>query len=223
MWTAASEDEQVLKTLRFLGIPFVIIDRPVGRGSGYDLVAYDGEKAAVETVRYLASRGHRKIGFIGWDSQVVSSRVAGFRKAVSDLGLSGEDCPIFLGNLSRDSGRDLAFRCLSQGRVSALFIGHHHIGEGAVMAISQLGIAVPDDLSVIIYGSPTWAEVNCPAYTVVRLPDTEIGQQGMSMLLKKIENGERSPEQVWLDCELVVRDSVKDMWCGAGTTHLHNE
>ena len=116
-----------------------------------------------------------------------------------------------LGELSRESGADLACRCLETADITALFIGHHHLGEGAVMELVRMGVAMPDQLSVIVFGNPTWAQVMSPALTCIDLPDIEMGQVGMELLIKVLRGEQPETPRIMLDCTLVSRASVKDL------------
>jgi len=211
--TPVSEDGQIVERMESLNLPFAVVDRPVASSADYDLVAYDMKSATIRGVDYLIRHGHRRIGFIGWDSPVVRSRLDGFVSAVQDAGLDPEECPSCLGGISRDSGAALARECIEQGDITALFIGHHHIGEGAMTQIADMGIVVPDDLSVLVFGNPTWTQIVTPGLTCMDMPDAEMGSTAMEMLIASIMGTRTTTAKVWLDCKLVERGSVQNISC----------
>ena len=214
--TPVSEDGGIIERMASLNLPFAVVDRPVASSADYDLVAYDMKSAAIRGVDYLVRHGHRRIGFIGWDAPVVRPRLEGFALAIRDAGLNPEECPVHLGELSRDSGAALARECIEHGDITALFIGHHHIGEGAMAQIAGMGIGVPDDLSVVVFGNPTWTQIVMPGLTCMDMPDAEMGRTAMEMLIASLRGTRRTTAKVWLDCKLVERGSVRNI-SGNGT------
>jgi LacI family transcriptional regulator len=206
-----SSDIRSIQAISAMDIPFVLLDRPFRFPSNCFVVAYDMRGAAERGVEHLVAHGHTRIGFIGWDSPSVRPRVEGFADGVAKYGLDPADCPVMLGELSRESGADLACRCLETADITALFIGHHHLGEGAVMELVRMGVAMPDQLSVIVFGNPTWAQVMSPALTCIDLPDIEMGQVGMELLIKVLRGEQPETPRIMLDCTLVSRASVKDL------------
>ncbi len=211
--TPVSSDPDSLGAVVASGIPCVVLDRPLRNPFNHPSVTYDMAGAAGTVVNYLARRGHRRIGFIGWNSPAVGARAEGFREATRALRLPDEDCPILTGELTRESGARLVRECLEAGKehggITALLLGHHHLGEGAVMELARAGIRWPDDLSVVVYGNPTWAQMMHPAFTCVDLPDADMGKMAMEILIQMLRG--RPPQVVHtvLPCTLVERGSVR--------------
>lgn len=213
--TPVSSEPGSLRAIDESGIPCVVLDRPFRNPFNYPSVTYDMAGAAAAAVRYLALRGHRRIGFIGWGSPAVGARAEGFREATRALGLPDADCPVRVGELTRESGARLAWECLEgrteHGGITALLIGHHHLGEGAVMELASAGVRVPDELSVVVYGNPTWAQMMSPAFTCIDLPDAEMGRSAMEILIQMLRGKPPQAARTVLPCTLVERGSVKQL------------
>ena len=100
-------------------------------------------------------------------------------------------------------------------RPSALLVGNNLMTLGALAAIRELGLRIPDDVAVIGYDDMPWAPAFDPPLTAVRQPGYEMGRRATELLLERVEDPEREPQVVMLQPELIVRRS-----CGAGREPL---
>jgi LacI family transcriptional regulator len=203
------EGTESVQKLQMLNIPFVVLDRPFPSMFPYDSVAFDGGEAIALAVRHLYEKGHRSICYMGLASDDMEHRHASFRKACNDFGLDDAKCPIRLGLLAQGEGERLIGACKEE--CSAIVIGSHLIAEGVVKAMRNKGVVIPQDVSVVMVGNPIWTEIASPGFTAVELPHPGVGSIGMKKLLDRIEGSDKPKEQLWLDCSLVERASVKDL------------
>lgn len=205
------------RLLRDRGIPYVVVDRRLqGFREEYDYVGFSNRQGADLATEYLISRGHRRIGFLGWQTglPVISERKDGFLDALVRNGLDREVCPLLLGPHTRADGERLLERLLAEHKVSAVLAGHQYQAEGIVLALRRLGKRVPDDLSLIVYGRPAWTELADPPLVCVEMPDAELGERAVRRLVERIEGRAGGYVHDWVPPCLSPGASVAD---GPGT------
>jgi DNA-binding LacI/PurR family transcriptional regulator len=135
------------------GIPIVFWDNMAATDTG-DTVATDNYQSAYNATEYLAERGHREIGIIAGGEQNYPSteRLKGYRQALTDAGIAVNEgyiriCPFDIPAAKEDARSFL----LGQKSLTAVISGGYQFSVGLIMALNELKINVPDDLSVIIY------------------------------------------------------------------------
>ena len=95
----------------------------------------------------------------------------------------------------------------AERRPTALFAANNFIAIGALHALEELGLRVPEDVAVVCFDDLPEAMVTFPFLTVAAQPAFEIGRQGVAMLLDRLADPSRPPQEVMLPTELVVRRS----------------
>lgn len=179
---------------------------------GLSSVLVDNVAWAAAAVDHLLAMGHRRIGHVtGPLSRIISrQRQEGYRRALARAGISADPALEALGDFTVASGRSAAARLLRlPDRPTALFCANDESAVGAILAARDLGLRVPEDLSVMGFDDVTLAEIAQPALSTVRQPRLAMGVAAAELVLEMIEHGAgRAAERV-LDCELVLRDSVR--------------
>lgn len=202
------EGENSIETIIQSGTSLVLLDRLI-KGN-IDYVATDNFDAAYIGAKYLLEQGHRHIAYIGWDIglNTITDRNEGFFKAVAEFGLSRGDiifrrCPRL-----DEAGYIVTNEILDKHQPTALFIDQNNIAEGVVQALRERKLDIPKDISVLIYGDPSWAKLNVPEFTCVALPDIQIGTEGARILIDKLEDRDTAIQTILLSGNLVERGSV---------------
>lgn len=192
-------------------------------------VQVDNVGAAFEATSHLIGLGHRRIAFIGGPSSLttVRDRLKGYRQAMMELGSGVEESLVREGDFHFDSGYQAAVYLLSGAveRSTAIFASNDRMALGAMAAAIDLGVKVPDQLSIVGFDDTPTARYVRPALTTVSLPSYEMGTSA-ARLLFKLMAGEVTQETVWLPTNLVIRQSTArpfgertaDSWIGAGDT-----
>lgn len=202
------------KPLRDLKIPYVIVDRQLNGLplDSYDYIGFDNQVGAEIATQYLIDRGHRDIAFVGSDSRNyrINERYIGFRSAIIRNGLNLANCPIALGQETREEGLQLTNQILKNNNITALLAGHQYLAEGIILSFHQNKIKIPEDLSIIVYGGPAWTELSDPPLTHVKMPDIELGGPAAKNLIDRIEGNRIKTEQIVLNPILVPGQSVID-------------
>jgi LacI family transcriptional regulator/LacI family repressor for deo operon, udp, cdd, tsx, nupC, and nupG len=202
-------DPAVLETVN-TGLPVVCVDRSLAR-TKTDLVEVDNYHGALEAVNHLLDRGHKSIGLIEGRTHVSTSRERrrGYVDALAARGITPRKELMRAGDFKQESGRVLAQELLALRKPpTALFVCNNLMTVGALGALHQRGLRVPQDVAVVGFDDLPWAEALDPPPTVVRQPAYEVGRQAMELLLRRIVEPARPPVTVRLVPELIVRRST---------------
>lgn len=200
------------KTNPILGnMPVVYADRySTSRDASVGRVGVDNTLAADNATRYLLSLGHRSIGIISGDSLSGTSadRLKGFLHAMRSARIRPDRSMIHTGHNDMESGHQHAIQLLRRShRPTAIFCTNNLMALGALSAIQEIGIACPDEISLLGFDDFYWSTLLRPRLTVVRQPAREVGMVAARMLIDHIEGRPSVPNPVLLATQLIVRDS----------------
>ncbi|PYY06170.1 MAG: LacI family transcriptional regulator [Acidobacteria bacterium] len=205
-------DAVAKKATPILGnIPVVYADRyPAVRDSSVGRVGVDNALAADNATRYLLSLGHRMIGIISGDTSSGTSadRLKGFLHALSSVKIRPDRSMIHTGNNDMESGHQHAMQLLTRARrPTAIFCTNNMMALGALAAIQEIGLACPEEISLLGFDDFYWSTLLRPRLTVVRQPAREVGMIAARMLIDHVEGRPSVASPVLLATQLVVRDS----------------
>lgn len=208
-------DDRRLPELIDEGFPVVTIGRPPG-GHGHSLDV-DNVAAAHLATSHLLALGHRRIAHVGYGSPrftTVAERLSGYRAALEEAGAPADDALIAFADYSADSGaamvRTLLGRHDGAPPFTALFCGNDTIAVGAMSALREAGLRVPEDVAVVGFDDVPMAAHTEPPLTTVRSPLLAMAEDAAHRLVDLVE-GHALPEiATLLPVGLVVRGS-----CGA--------
>lgn len=190
------------------GTPVVTINRHLPPGSPLSDVQFDHHQGAYLATRHLIALGHRRIAHLAGPSNRFTGRQrrAGYADALAEAGLPIDEGLIAEGEYTFDHGRDLFARVWLE-RPTAIFVGGDEMALGALRAVYELGLRVPDDLSLVAYGNPNLIRYATPAITTIDLPVVEAGRTAAEFVLRRIaKGGER--EVRTLATTLLVRETT---------------
>lgn len=190
-------------------IPYVLIDRCV-LGSGADVVYGDSVGGAYELIKHLVQVGHRCIGLITGPAHVSTAddRLAGYRRALDDFGIPFDPELVLRGDYDEESGYELTKRLLSlPRRPTAIFAGNNFIAVGAIRALRDAGLQVPQDMAVVTFDEIPQLSVVYPFLTVAAQPAYEMGTIAAQMLLERLAGMAGERREVVLKTQLVIRAS----------------
>jgi LacI family transcriptional regulator len=203
-------DSALMGQLRGLGVPLVAID---ASGAYPDVPAVDNDdRGGVESaIEYLASLGHRRIAFLNGklDYPFEREALAGYLAACERRGLLVEPRLLRTSDYSVASGRAAMTALLSSGPPpTAVFAVDDESTAGAMQAIADAGLRIPDDISVVGMDDVPLAAALRPALTTVRIDTEELGRRGAAMLLQIVAGTQPDPVRVVLPTRLVERESA---------------
>ena len=191
-------------------IPVVLIDLDF-HNSTSSYVMCDHEQGAQQAVNYLLSLGHTKIGIIGpKDINPALSRMKGFKKALAGNNLQYNDQWAVESSFNEKSGYQAMQEILVfKNKPTAIFCQSDVIAIGAVNAIKEAGLKVPDDFSVIGFDDIEICKYLTPSLTTISQNTYKLGEKAVELLLKMINSPEDTFPPIILATELIKRNSCK--------------
>jgi DNA-binding LacI/PurR family transcriptional regulator len=163
-------------------------------GSIADMVGINDEKAAYDAVSWLLENGHDMVAFMGSKVKYSSGirREKGYRKALKDHGKEPDERFIILDDYSYPGGGRMAdsFLDLGPDRPTAVFCISDSMAIGCINKLTEKGINVPDDVSVMGFDDTSIAKVFDPAISTVAQPQADIGRIAAEMLIGRIRSGQ---------------------------------
>jgi DNA-binding LacI/PurR family transcriptional regulator len=202
-------DDPVLPLLIHDPTPLVLVGRhPYLR----DLNSVDVENrdGALQAVRHLIGLGHERIASITGPqhSAAAMDRRDGYKEALVEARLTIRSDLIVEGDFTQEGGR-LAMQTLLglAEPPTAVFVASDTMATGALQAARELGVSVPDDLALVSFDDLPVASLIVPSLTTVHQPLHDLGAAAAELLLKRLDQPEAPPEQVWLPTTLVIRES----------------
>jgi LacI family transcriptional regulator len=191
-------------------IPVVAIDPHTGH-TNLPTVDADNLAGARIAVRHLLELGHRRIGFLAGRRDLVSAqlREEGYRSALASAGIGLDPGLVRVGGFRAESAVGPARELLTMpGRPTAIFAANDLTAIRTVELALELGLRVPQDLSVIGFDDVPEASRSAIPLTTIAQPLHEMGERAMRMLLDLLQGGELDRPRVTLDTHLVVRAST---------------
>ncbi len=192
-------------------IPIVIADRYVD-GLNVDMVVNDNLKGAKDAVSHLIRLGHQAIATIRGpqNTQTGIDRYIGYVEAMEEHFLQIRPEWVRDGDYKERSGYIETRRLLDlEERPTAIFAANDLMALGALTAIEEANLQVPQDIAVVGYDDIPLAAKVRPRLTTVAQPKYELGQQAMERLIWRLSNGdvEKRAETMVLQPRLVIRES----------------
>jgi LacI family transcriptional regulator len=203
--------EAYLETLRHRRFPHVLVDH---QGVDFEVpsVGATNWQGGYEGTRYLIELGHQRIGFITGDMTLgcARDRLAGYRQALSDAGLSIDPALIREGDFLQPQ----SFLCANElldltPAPTAIFASNDVSAFGVMAAARERGLSIPDDLSVLGFDDiPAAAQVH-PTLTTIRQPLAEMGRTAVQLLFRYISEPDAPMKRIELPTELIIRQSCQ--------------
>ncbi|AKV86465.1 LacI family transcriptional regulator [Microbacterium sp. 1.5R] len=188
-------------------IPVVAIDPHTGRAD-LPTVESDSFGGALVATRHLIELGHRRIGFLAGrpDLRSAGLRDAGYRRALSDAGIPLDPSLIGVGRYELDATRESARIMLSgDSRPTAIFAANDLSAIAVIDVAHELGLRVPDDLSVIGFDDVPEATRRALPLTTIQQPMRRLGAVAADMVFTLLAGQEVDEMHVILPTRLVVR------------------
>jgi LacI family transcriptional regulator len=206
----AEMDVELLPWIQGQDTPIVVVDRRVAYAP-VDVVRCDAEGGAYQLVRHLLDLGHRRIAVLSGPQEVstAADRVAGYCRAMAEAGIEVEPEWLRFGRFTQASGYEMAQQLVrSESRPTAMFGVNNFIALGALRALKEAGIRVPEDVSLVAFDDFASEFVVEPFLTVADQPAYEMGRRAAELLLARLsEDGPDSYQEVVLPTRVIVRRS----------------
>lgn len=209
-----SDDEQLPK-LREDGFPVVLLGQLDSMGIHF--VDVDNTAAAHRAVSHLIQLGHTRIGLITnapMEYTASADRWRGYQQALAEAGLPYDESIVRYGNFRARSGYQAMEELLALPQPpTATFIASDEVATGALAALHEHGLSVPDGMAIVGFDDIPVARYLVPSLTTIHLPAYELGLHAADMLIRIIQGEEIADRGVLLDTELIIRESCGSKAC----------
>jgi LacI family transcriptional regulator len=208
----SADGRAALEWLRSQAMPVVQIDRVAD--PAFDYVVAANTTATRDMVRHLIEIGHRRIAMLVGLARLSTTRerLAGYRRALLEAGIAPTGDLVVEGCSQSEPGR-VATHALIERAVppTAIVAGNNLMALGAMRALRERGLAVPDDIALVSFDDFEWADLFQPRLTTIAQPCQAIGERAIELLFERIANPGMPPCHVRLPAVIRHRES-----CGCG-------
>lgn len=196
------------------GTPIVLIDRTI-KGVNCDVVLVDNLNASYDAVEQLIIRGHKRIGIIVGPENIYTAqeRLKGYIRVHEDYAMEIDWNLVKYGDYHLQSGYDLLLELIKiNNPPTAVYVTNYEMTLGAIIAINESNLKIPDDLSFIGFDNLELARVVKPSLSVTVQPMQQIGETAAQILLQRLKGDQSGfPTMVRLKTNLLLKDSIKSL------------
>lgn len=191
-------------------LPFVMVDRDLVN-IPVDAVLTDNCEGGRLATRHLLQLGHQRIAcLIGpSDENPSAERVVGYRAALLDAGIVPQEDLVLRGDFHSETGRNLTLQLLNRETPpTAIFACNDMMAFGALRAAYQVGLRVPENLSIIGFDGIELGSYSNPPLTTVAQPKDLMGKQAVKMITERLADPYSPPKRIVLPSKLILREST---------------
>jgi len=207
--TPTGKNSHYVNNLIMTGMKIVLLDRLIN-GVECDAVLVDNFKGAYIATKHLIDQGYRRIGIINGylDRTTGQERLRGYKTALSDNNIKIDNKFIKIGDFKKNSGYLLTDELL-KSKPDAIFVTNLDMLLGSILFLKEKRINIPGEIGIISFDDTEWGTILDPPITVIQQPVKEIAITAAEILLKKIENNNKSVKPIihTLNTNLVIRRS----------------
>ena len=192
------EEGNHLRKFQKTGKPIVLIDRKI-QGISCDSVLVDNRKAAEDAVQCFIKKGHRNIGIIGGPEGIFTAqeRLAGYSKALNEAGIPIRDSLIFHGDYTIQGGVQAVEELVKENPdMTAVFVTNYEMTMGAVIGLNEMGVSMPEEISLVGFDNLPFARACRPALTIVSQPTEKIARETAQIMLERLEGRDELPDHI---------------------------
>lgn len=184
----------------------------------FDSVIADIGKATIRVLNYLYELGHRKIGFIGgkkledlsYENIYIDERDIKYKEFMESKGIYDIEYIYQEERFTFKAGYELTKEALkSKNKLTAFFVGNDTMAVGAYKAISEAGLKVPDDISIVGFNDQPSAKYMIPSLTTIRIPSEYLGSAAADLLFENINGNREYNKKVIISTEFKIRESCR--------------
>lgn len=194
-------------------VPFVLVECFLS-DERVNCIWVDNVQGGYLATKHLIEAGHTRIAHIAgnFEFQTSLDRLEGYKKALQEAKLVFQPDFLTIGNYTAKDGYEAMKYLLDcKPRCSAVFASNDEMAIGAMKAINEAGLKVPDDIAVAGYDDIEFSEYTNPTLTTVRQPRYLMGEKAMSILVSVLKSKQKpnAGKKVCLVPELIIRDSTR--------------
>ncbi len=192
-----------------LGLPYVVLDR-AAPDLPADAVVSGNRDATAEAAAHLLDHGHRNILVVSSTSRLgnIRERVAGVAATFAARGLPPPPS-LEVGLTFESVAERMAVWLAVNPRPTAFLAVTNFVTMGMLAHLGQIGLSVPQDVSLIGFDDYPWMRAVSPAITAIRQDTAALADRTWALLRRRMEDAASAPERITVPCRFVVRDSVR--------------
>jgi DNA-binding LacI/PurR family transcriptional regulator len=187
-------------------VPLVAVG--CGTRASVTSVAIDNAAGAAAATRYLLGLGHQTVYHLAGPLSCLDAkeRVDGWRQALREAG--ADEPAVLAGDWSASSGYELGGQLAADSGLTAVFCGNDTMALGIIRALTERGLRVPGDVSVVGFDDVPEAGYYLPPLSTVRQDFGELGRRALSTLIDRMSGAIPAGRRVRVAPELIVRASA---------------
>ncbi|TAM86925.1 LacI family transcriptional regulator [bacterium] len=215
--SVVEEDRALLEQIHAAGVPIVQVIRRIS-GIHADFVGTDEEAAGHAAATHLLQLGHRHIAMAAGPRTSSASRLRaqGVRRALAGAGVEIPERWSLEGDLTVRAGYALAAQMLTRAPLpTAMICGNDVMALGAMDAIVDAGLRIPEEIAVVGYDDMALASSRLIQLTTVHSPHAEMGKHAVRRLMERIEDPELPVQEIFVQEHLAIRRTSGDLLSGA--------
>ncbi|KNY05855.1 LacI family DNA-binding transcriptional regulator [Microbacterium sp. GCS4] len=195
------------------GVPAVALDRipRTTLAPTFDSIGVENTESTAALVAHVVARGHRRIGFVAprRGLSTTEERIAGYRLGLQRAGIDADSRLVVSSDPDPDRLEETVATLLgTRPRPTALIVGNNQLTIETMRVLRDLGVVVPDDLSIAAFDDFRWADLFAPRLTAIRQPVEMLGRGAAQLLLSRLRDPHLRSRSVTLPTTLQIRDSV---------------
>jgi LacI family transcriptional regulator len=200
--------EHALRYLAEHRLPAVLVDRLAS--ASFDQVAAENVEATATLVDHLVGLGHRRIGMIAGLAglSTTDERIAGYRLGLANASIAFQPQLVEVGATDAELARQAVHRLWAVGnRPSALVVANNRNTIGAMQALRDLRLGVPNDVALVAFDDFEWADLFNPRLTTMAQPVSVMAVEAVRLLMSRIQDPGLPPRTIRLAPSFMHRDS----------------
>lgn len=209
-----------LEKLRTVSENIVFVDSSP-QSEVYDSVVCDLKYATINSLNYLEGLGHKNIGFIGGREYInegkdifIDRRERTYKEEMRARKIDYKD-NLYIGRFTPQSGYELMKRALEdKNNLTAYIVANDSMAIGVYRAISEAGLRIPEDISVVSFDDNITAQFIVPALTTVKIHTEFMGEIAVDLMIEKLKDEREIAKKIVTPTKLIKRDSATHVASG---------
>ncbi len=216
-FVSGCKDSGFMDALKTVKTPTVLVDSYIG--GNYCDVGHDDFEGGRLATAHMIEKGHKKIAFASTDihdSRYMEQRYKGYLDALKSAGIAPDESLVFESGVDIDSTRPVAEKIVGVGGVTGVITTTDVMAAGLIAAFNDMGIAVPDDISIVGFDDTPLSRMITPRLTTIRQDIRQKARTAAQCMLKILgidikDDTVLTSGRIVLPVTLVIRDSVKEI------------